>query len=89
MPTCLIIGASRGLGLALAESLHARNYKVYATVRSAAPAGTFPAEVGVFEGIDPNEESAGKKIADGLGSGAVLDLVVLNAGLIKKRGMPH
>lgn len=83
MPTCLIIGASRGLGLALAKSLHARNYKVYATVRSAAPAGTFPAEVEVFEGIDLNEESAGKKIADGL-RGAVMDLVILNAGLIKK-----
>ncbi|KAF7980255.1 hypothetical protein HWV62_38993 [Athelia sp. TMB] len=84
MPTCLIIGGSRGLGLALAQSLHGRNYRVYATVRSTPAPGTFPTEVTVIDGIDLNEEDAGKKIVSGLPENVKLDLVIFNAGLIKK-----
>ena len=84
MPTCLIIGGSRGLGLALAQSLHGRNYRVYATVRSTSAPGTFPAEVTIIDDIDLNEEDAGKKIVSGLPENVKLDLVIFNAGLIKK-----
>lgn len=82
MPTSLVIGASRGLGLELVKKLHAQ-YKVFATVRSPPESGSFPADVSVLEGIDVSEETAGKKVCEGLG-GEKLDLVIVNAGVFRK-----
>lgn len=83
MPISLVIGASRGLGLELVKNLHDRNYKVFATVRSSPKSGSFPADVSVLEGIDVSEETAGKKVCEGLG-GEKLDLVIVNAGVFRK-----
>jgi len=47
--TSLIIGASRGLGLALVEELVRRGSEVIATVRSDVKEGTFPKGVDVIE----------------------------------------
>lgn len=82
LPTALVIGASRGLGLELARSLQARGSNVYATVRSPPKAGTFPDGVKVIEGVDVGEEKAGETIIRGMG-GAKLDLTIINAGVFK------
>lgn len=47
--TSLVIGASRGLGLALVEELVRRGSEVVATVRSEVKEGTFPKSVDVIE----------------------------------------
>lgn len=83
MPTSLIIGASRGLGLELVKTLHSQNHKVYATVRSAPQTRSYPSGVIVLSGIDISEETAGKKITESL-RGEKLDLVIINAGVLKK-----
>lgn len=80
-PTALIIGASRGLGLALTQALHKRGSTVYATVRSSVP-DKMPKEVNIIKGIDVGEEGAGGKVVEGL-KGEKMDLVVVVAGILK------
>ncbi|CED85078.1 short chain dehydrogenase reductase family superfamily [Phaffia rhodozyma] len=79
----LIVGANRGLGLALTKELHKRGTTVYATTRSPAKEGTFPDGVHVIEGIDVGEPGAGKTLVEKL-EGAKLDLTVIVAGLLKE-----
>lgn len=45
----LVVGASRGLGLALTKELARRGTDVFATVRSTPKPGTFPDGVKVIE----------------------------------------
>lgn len=80
--TSLIIGASRGLGLALVEELVRRGSEVIATVRSEVKEDTFPKGVDVIEGVDVGTPDAGKTIVSGL-AGRKVDLVVLVAGVLK------
>ncbi|WVQ86241.1 hypothetical protein IAT38_008409 [Cryptococcus sp. DSM 104549] len=84
----LVVGASRGLGLALIKhyaSLGVSN--LYATVRGAAPSDdTFPKGTKVIEGVDCSKEECGKKIVDGLQGGAV-EVVVYVAGILKPEKM--
>lgn len=82
MPTSLVVGASRGLGLELAKTLHSLGHQVIATVRSTRNA-SLPPGVAVLEGIDISKEDAGRTIVAGLG-GIKLDLVIVNAGIFKK-----
>ncbi len=80
MPTSLVIGASRGLGLELAKLLHAQGHGVFATVRS--PTHDLPSGVSVISGIDIGSEGAGAKIVSGIGQ-QKLDWVIVNAGVFK------
>jgi len=80
--TALVIGASRGLGLELAKTLHTRGHKVFATTRSPPSPSTFPEEITVIPGIDVGEGDAGTKIVEALG-GAKVDVAIINAGLFK------
>lgn len=80
MPTALVVGGSRGLGLELTKGLLSRQYKVFATVRS--QNASLPSGVNVITDVDIAEESAGAKIVEGL-SGQKLDLVFVNAGVFK------
>lgn len=82
MPTSLVIGASRGLGLELARTLHERGWHVFATVRSPVSTGTLPEAVDIIGGVDVGLENAGEKIVASL-SGRKVDLVIINAGIFK------
>ncbi|KAJ3998126.1 hypothetical protein F5050DRAFT_1567927 [Lentinula boryana] len=68
MPTALVVGASRGLGLELAKTLHSRNYQVFATTRSPDAhirkelGSDFPQEINIVPNIDLKQEDAGKRI---------------------------
>ncbi|KAF9493203.1 NAD(P)-binding protein [Pleurotus eryngii] len=80
MPTSLVIGASRGLGLELAKLLHAQGHEVFATVRS--QAHDLPSGISVISDIDIGSEGAGEKIANDIGQ-RKLDWVIVNAGVFK------
>ncbi|KAF8063275.1 hypothetical protein FPV67DRAFT_235324 [Lyophyllum atratum] len=87
MSICLVVGASRGLGLELSKKLRADGHKVFATVRSK-PAEPLPKGVDVISGIDMSKEDAGSKVVQGL-KGAKLDLVIVNAGVFKKETLDN
>ncbi|EAU81412.1 oxidoreductase [Coprinopsis cinerea okayama7 len=91
MPSALIIGASRGLGLELAKQLGSDpayaslNGRVFATVRSASfDASTFPSSVTTIPEVDLNDPNkAGTRIVEALKKEGIasLDLVIINAGV--------
>lgn len=82
--TALIVGSTKGLGLALTTQLSS-SYKVYATARSDPKLDTFPSSVQVVSSIDVSKPTSGKDIISGLKSANVssIDLVIITAGLFK------
>ncbi|KAL8949663.1 MAG: hypothetical protein Q9222_004243 [Ikaeria aurantiellina] len=75
----LVVGASRGLGAALAAQYHKAGWKVFATSRSKAPSTT--TEITNIGGIDVTEENAGPTLVTELKSHtSKLDLVIITAG---------
>jgi len=83
MPNVLIVGATRGLGSELTQQYARREYSVFGTARSATKPEHAHHDVHWLTGLDIAEESAGKKIAEGL-KGHKLDIVVLVAGYFGK-----
>ncbi|WWD01011.1 hypothetical protein V866_007949 [Kwoniella sp. B9012] len=90
--TALIVGASKGLGLALVKKYSdlIGGTNVYATVRGymddKEKSSTFPQGVHVIEDIDVSEEGVGDKIVEGL-QGAAVGLVVYVSGILKPEEM--
>lgn len=82
MPTVLIVGATRGLGLNLAKRYAARGDTVYGTARSEPPRDA-PPEIKWIPNIDISEESAGSALVKSL-NGQKLDTVILTAGYFGK-----
>jgi len=82
--TALIVGSTKGLGLALTTQLSS-THKVYATARSDPKPDTFPSSVQVVTSIDISKPTSGKDIVSGLKSANVssIDLVIITAGLFK------
>lgn len=78
MPTVLVVGATRGLGLELAKQYAERRNTVYGTARSSKPEDA-PSKINWIDGIDVAEEPAGSKLAKAL-EGQKLDTVILAAG---------
>lgn len=79
--TVLIIGANRGLGLALTR-LYAKSAHVVATTRSEPKEGTFSEDVQIVSGVDLSKPDVGDKLVAGL-KGTKLDVVIIVAGLLK------
>ncbi len=82
MTTSLVIGANRGIGLALTKALAARGDEVIATCRTPSPE-LQALGVRVQSGIDLTEDRSAVALAQSLGS-TKLDTVILNAGILER-----
>src|SRR5271169_3465811 len=85
-PTILIVGASRGLGLALVEQFCSRDWHVIATVRRKSPAldalkARFPASL-EEETADIADEASVRTLRQRL-DGRTIDMLFVNAGIAK------
>jgi NAD(P)-dependent dehydrogenase (short-subunit alcohol dehydrogenase family) len=85
MPTALIIGASRGLGFALAEELWKREWDVIATVR--AVSALKARERLRVEMLDMTDWRTVESFATRL-KNIQLDLLFVNAGVLRERDTP-
>ena len=92
MTTALIIGASRGLGLALAAEFLTRGWDVVGTVRGTGRtplhdlADAHPGRVGV-EVLDVDEPAQVDALRDRL-AGRTVDILFVNAGTTTTRTPP-
>lgn len=90
MPTCLITGANRGLGLEFAKQYAADGWKVIATCREPGIAEELKALEGDvhIHALDVTDfaqvEALGKQL-----NGEAIDLLVKNAGVYGPRVVPH
>jgi NAD(P)-dependent dehydrogenase (short-subunit alcohol dehydrogenase family) len=91
LPVVLIIGASRGLGLALAREWLSRGWTVIATARSAGQAAGLQETAATSDGrltieqLEMTDVAAVKALRERL-SGRELDLVFVNAGVANGPG---
>ena len=84
MSKILVIGASRGLGEALAKQYASGGSHVYGTARSSSPPQeTTSLPITWIGNVDVSSESAGSTIADGL-KGTTIDTVFITAGYFGK-----
>ena len=86
MPTVMITGASRGLGLEFARQYAADGWRVIATCRAPADAGALTAMQGAVEvhRLDVAEHATIEALAGVLASQAI-DLLINNAGIYGRR----
>jgi NAD(P)-dependent dehydrogenase (short-subunit alcohol dehydrogenase family) len=81
MPTAIVTGANRGIGLEFCRQLSTRGYEVSALCRSSSEAlDALPVEV--VTGFDVTDEAAVEKFATGLKPHSV-DLLINNAGILR------
>jgi NAD(P)-dependent dehydrogenase (short-subunit alcohol dehydrogenase family) len=92
MPDILIIGASRGIGLGLAQEFAGRGWTVTATVRDASKAEALKAVKASLETVDIADATSASAFADRL-AGKTYDAIVINAGVSgpqpSPRGVEH
>lgn len=82
MPTVLVTGASRGIGLALAQQYAAEGWQVIATVRDPAGAGELKRLPGAIriEPLEVTDDAGIAALAERL-SGTPIDVLFNNAGI--------
>ncbi len=87
MPTVVITGANRGIGLEFARRFAADRWQVHAAVRDPDRATELKALDGdvTVHPVDVTSDSQVRDFADGLG-GAPVDILINNAGVIGPRG---
>lgn len=88
MPTVLITGAGRGLGLEFARQYAADGWKVLATVRSPDKAGKLsgvPGDIAILP-LDAADPAAAAALGEHL-IGVPIDLLINNAGVYGPRGV--
>ena len=86
MPTVMITGASRGLGLEFTRQYAAQGWRVIATCRAPADAGALAEVKGTVEvhPLDVSDDAAIESLAGAL-DGQAIDLLVNNAGIYGPR----
>ncbi len=82
MPTSLITGCNRGIGLELARQLHARGDKVIAVCRNASEELT-ALGVRIIDGIDVSDEATVQQLKQTLGDEPI-DVLINNAGILRR-----
>ncbi|HKA90587.1 MAG TPA: SDR family oxidoreductase [Haliangiales bacterium] len=83
MPTSLVTGSNRGIGLELCRQLLARGHQVVAACRESGP-DLAALGARVEPGIDVTSDAAVSALADRLRKDGVrLDVVILNAGVLE------
>lgn len=82
MPTILILGASRGLGLELAGQFASKGWRVLGTVRDLASGAKLSAQGAEVHLCDVNDGGSIASLAKNLAD-APLDVVFVNAGIYK------
>src|SRR5438132_10686953 len=87
MPTAMIIGASRGIGLELARQYAADGWRVHATTRTLAQPGPLGALVGdvVLHALEVRDGTQIASLAAALAQEGI-DVLIHNAG-VSGRGM--
>jgi NAD(P)-dependent dehydrogenase (short-subunit alcohol dehydrogenase family) len=90
MPTCLITGANRGIGLEFARQYAAEGWKVIATCRRPAEAEALNALEGEIEvhPLDVTDFARIEELAKKL-KGEPIDLLINNAGIYGPRVVPY
>ena len=90
MPTCLITGANRGLGLEFARQYAAEGWKVIATCRRPALAAALAALEGEIEvhPLDVTDFARVEELAKKL-NGVPIDLLINGAGIYGPRVVPY
>jgi NAD(P)-dependent dehydrogenase (short-subunit alcohol dehydrogenase family) len=82
MPTTLVTGCNRGIGLQLVTQLQARGDDVIGVCRSASPE-LRQAGVRIIDGIDVSREDSVAKLTAELGDEAI-DVLINNAGILRR-----
>ncbi len=85
MPTVVITGANRGIGLELCRQLAARGDAVHALCRRASDE-LRALDVEIHEGVDVADESAPAQLAQALGADRV-DTLINNAGILSRQSL--
>lgn len=89
MATAVITGANRGIGLALCRAFQDRGDRVVATCRHSSPELEGLLErpgVEVVDGVDVTSDSAVSALPERLGLNRRIDVLVLNAGILRDDG---
>jgi NAD(P)-dependent dehydrogenase (short-subunit alcohol dehydrogenase family) len=81
MPTVLVTGANRGIGLELCKAFAERGYEVIAACRKSSP-DLDALGVEVHQGVEVTSDASVRAFAGALGS-TKLDVVVLNQGILR------
>lgn len=85
MKTCLVTGASRGIGLELCRQLQRRGEKVVAVCRKAS-AELRAVDCRIVEGVDVTDEGSVARLAAEL-AGERVDVLVNNAGILSRESL--
>jgi len=80
MPTTLITGANRGIGLALVREFQSKGHTVIATARDLAAAKDLKATGAELHTLDVSDAASIKALAEAL-KGRPIDFLINNAGL--------
>ena len=88
MPTHLITGAGRGIGLELARQLSARGDTVLALIRSPRPALEALDNVEIYDGVDVTDSVALSTISGRL-QGRRIDTLIHNAGVLRQESLDN
>src|SRR3990167_8281997 len=85
MPTTLITGANRGIGLALVREFQSKGHTVIATARDPSKAADLKATGAELHALDVSDAASVKALAAAL-KGKPLDFLINNAGLGDRAG---
>lgn len=88
MPTVLIVGANRGIGLGLAGRFAGEGWTVHATARRPGEAEALGATGATVHPVEVTDEASVRDLAAAL-DGTAIDILIHNAGIYGPRGYDY